>query len=243
MRPMRLVLLAAALPLLAPVSAFAGKGPPPPPEEGIVLDDPLEGDYFFHDKLSIDKLKTFVSIDQKGGDICVNGLALSLDVTQTLNRRVEWEFLSFGTIDKQGPGKLQGIFTSVELRLTIFDGPETTNNIVFESVVTDAPCEFDAKLQKVGFDFDPDVDHVVGSIKATLVCELGPNLLVKGKLSEAQLSNIAVAFGGKKNIKLKLSTGDLRINHNGFRVDPVEDGLDFTGLDCLTNVPPPPPPE
>jgi hypothetical protein len=240
MRPMSLVLvLAAALPLLAPISAFAGK-PPPPPEEGVVLDDPLEGDYFFHDKLSIDRLKSFVSIDQKGGDVCVNGLALSLDVTQTLNRRVEWEFLSFGTIDKQGAGKLQGLFPSVELRLTIYDGPELTDDIVFESVVTDAPCELDAKLNKVGFDFDED--NVVGNIKATLVCELGENLFVKGKLSEAQLSNIAVAFGGKKNIKLKLSTGDLRINHNGFRVDPVEDALDFTGVDCVTNVPPPPPP-
>jgi hypothetical protein len=47
----------------------------------------------------------------------------------------------------------------------------------------------------------------------------------------------------KRNIRLKVSTGDLRIKHDGQRVDPVEDGLDFTQLTGCLPPPPPPPPQ
>src|SRR5687767_1664847 len=131
MRPIKLWLLpAAALLLLAPLAALAGKQPPPPPEEGTVLDDPLVGDYFFHDNLSSDRIKSLVSVDAKGGGVCFNVLVLGVDTTQTLNRRVEWEAVANGTIEKQGAGKLQAAFPAVELTLRVFDGPETTNNLV-----------------------------------------------------------------------------------------------------------------
>jgi hypothetical protein len=240
---MRLWLLpAAALLLLAPLSAHAGKGPPPPPEEGVVLDDPLVGDYFFHDRLSSDRIKSLLSVDAKGGGVCFNMLVLGADTTQTLNRRVEWEAVANGTIVKSGAGKLQAAFPLVELTLRVFDGPEITNAIVHQATVSGAPCELDVKVSKVGFDFDED--EVVGNIKANLVCELGDNLLVKG-VPEGELPTVSNAFLNKKTVRLKVSTGDLRVLHNGFRVDPVEDGLDFTGVDCLSNEEEeePPPPE
>jgi hypothetical protein len=237
---MRLLLLpAAALLLLAPLPSLAGKGPPP--EEGVVLDDPVEGDYFFHDKDGSDRVKSLLSVDQKGGDVCFNVLVLGLDQTQTLNRRVEWEAVANGTIEKDGAGKLQGVFPSVELTLRVYDGPETTNLIVFSETVADAPCDLDVKVNKLGFDFD--ADDVVGAIKANLDCELGPDLLVKGPPAE-ELDTIQNAFVNKRPVRLKVSTGDLRVIHNGFRVDPVADQLDFVGVDCLSNEeeeePPPP---
>jgi hypothetical protein len=235
MRPTRcLLLLAAALLLLAPLSALAGKNGPPPEEEGVVLDDPLLGDYFFHDFLSSDRIKTFVNVDGKGG-LCVNIGVFGVDTTRTLNRRVEWEAVAFGTVVKQGPGKLQGEFPSVELTLRIFDGPEITNSIVFESVVAGAPCELDVKLNKVGFDFDADDE--VGQIKANLVCELGPNLMVKGVPKGESVDIVHQAFFRKRTVKIKVKTGDMRVQHNGPRVDPVDDQVDFTGIDCLSNGP------
>jgi hypothetical protein len=235
---MRLLLLpAAALLLLAPLSAHAGKGPPPP--EGVVYDDPVEGDYFFLDKVASDRIRSLVSIDQKGGDVCFNVMLLGVDVTQTLNRRVEFEAVANGTIEKDGVGKLQADLPSIELTLRVYDGPETTNAVVFQETVVDAPCTADVKLNKIGFDFDEDA--VVGGIKADLDCELGPDLLVKSVPAE-HLPTIESAFLNKKSIKLKVSTGDLKANHNGRRVDPVEDGLDFAGIDCLSNEEEEPPP-
>lgn len=240
MRPSRLVLFLAALLLLAPVSALAGKGG----GTGVLLDDPVEGDYFFLDKISFDKIKSTATIDQKAGEFCINAIATYLDVTTTLNRRVEVEFFSVGDIEKQGPGKVDGLFTSVDLTFTVWDGPENTppSAIIFTSTLVDAPCELDAKLSKVGLDQgdDPGVsdDELIGQIKADLVCDLGPFLSSLGKVSEDVLESISDALAKKKTIRIKLQTGDFQVNHKGFRVDPVADGYDFSAItDC--NPPPP----
>lgn len=242
MRPTRLVLFLAALLLLAPVSALAGKGGG---GTGVLLDDPVEGDYFFLDKVSADRIKSLASIDQKAGEFCINGIATFIDTTTTLNRRVEFEFFSIGDIEKQGPGKLDGLFTSVELRLSVYDGPETTNEFLFDSTVVGAPCVLDAKLGKIGLDQgkDPGVadDELIGQIKADLVCELGPLLSVMGTLSEDLLDTISFALGKKKSIRIRVETGDFEISHRGVRVDPIADGLDFAMLDSCA--PPPPPPD
>ena len=151
MRPTRFLLFLVALLLLAPVSALAGKGGG---GTGVLLDDPVEGDYFFVDKISFDKLKSLASVDQKAGEICVNGIATFIDTTTTLNRRVEVEFISIGDIDKQGPGKVDGLFTSVDLTFTVWNAPENLppSAIIFTSTVLDAPCELEAKLGKIGLD-------------------------------------------------------------------------------------------
>jgi hypothetical protein len=244
MRPSRLVLFLAALLLLAPVSALAGKGGG---GTGVLLDDPVEGDYFFLDKISFDKIKSTATIDQKAGEFCINAIATYLDVTTTLNRRVEVEFFSVGDIEKQGPGKVDGLFTSVDLTFTVWDGPENLppSTIIFTSTLVDAPCELDAKLSKVGLDQgdDPGVsdDELIGQIKADLVCDLGPFLSSLGKVSEDVLESISDALAKKKSIRIKLQTGDFQINHKGFRVDPVADGYDFSAITGCN--PPPPPPE
>lgn len=241
MRPSRLVLFLAALLLFAPVSALAGKVPPG--ETGVVLDDPVEGDYFFFDKVSFDKIKSAVRIDQELGEFCINAIATYIDTTVTLNHRVEVSFFSIGDIEKQGPGKVDGVFPSVDLTVTVWDTPENQppSEVVFTSTVFDAPCELDAKLNKVGTDFgddpDPDDDDVVGMIKADLVCDLGPFLAALGKTSEEIRENIADALAKKKSIKIKVQTGDLQIHHKGFRVDPVADGYDFS---AITGCNPPP---
>jgi hypothetical protein len=243
MRPTRFLLFLAALLLLAPVSALAGKGGG---GTGVLLDDPVEGDYFFVDKISFDKIKSLASLDQKANEFCLNGIATYLDTTITLNRRVEVEFLSIGTIEKQGPGKVDGLFTSVDLTFTVWNAPENVPPaaVIFTSTVLDAPCELDAKLSKVGLDQgkDPGVsdDELIGQIKADLVCDLGPDLSVLGKVSGDVLDSIDVALDKKKSIRIRIQTGDFRINHNGYRVDPIESGLDFLALSCE---PAPPPPE
>jgi hypothetical protein len=247
MRPMSLVLvLAAALALLAPVSAFAGTKPPPP-EEGIELDDPLEGDYFFIDRIATDRVKTVVSIDQKAGEICLNGLIVALDTTRTLNRRVEFYWLAIGSIGRQGPGKLQGEFMSPPIEsfdTFVYDGPENTNGIVYENLRSPAPCEVSGvKLNKVGF--DNDIDHVIGSLKLRLECELGENLDLSPKdmLTPELIGIFTEAFRNKKTLRLKVPKGEFRASLNGVRVDPAldQDALDFSLLTACN--PPPPPPD
>lgn len=248
MRPMSLVLvLAAALPLLAPVSAFAGT--PPPPTEGIVLDDPVEGDYFFVDKTSTDRLKTIVSIDQKANEICVTSLLVQLDTTRTLNRRIEFYITARGDIGRQGPGKLDSLFVSPpieSLALFIYDGPESTNGIVFENTLAPAPCEISGiKLNKIGTDFDETPDELIGTLKGKVACEFGEDLIdlidskVKGR--DELVDILRQAIGNRKSIKLKIPTGDFKYTHNGDRVDPVADGLDFSLLTGCSPPPPPPP--
>jgi hypothetical protein len=246
MRPTRFLLFLVALLLLAPVSALAGKGGGG--GTGVVLDDPVEGDYFFVDKISFDRLKSLASVDQKANEICVNGIATFVDTTTTLNRRVEVEFISTGTIEKQGPGKVDGLFTSVDLTFNVWNAPENQPPfvVIFTSTVLDAPCVFDAKLGKIGLDQgkEPEVDddELIGQLKADLVCDLGPDLSVLGKVPEGILDSIGVALDKKKSIKIRINTGDFQVNHKGERVDPVETGLDFSMLSC-DPAPPPPPPE
>jgi len=239
MRPSRLVLFLAALLLLAPAAALAGKGGGG--GGGALLDDPVEGDYFFLDKISADKIRSLASVDQKGNEFCVNAIATYLDTTTTLNTRVEFEFFSVGTIDKQGPGKLDGLFSSVSLTLNVYAGPTLLFPIIFTSTLDPAPCEFDAKLGKIGEDDDGDP---TGHIKADLVCDLSGFLagVMGEKGGEAIVDSLAFALDKKKSIRLRVQTGDFRVNHNGFRVDPIADGLDFSQLTSC-DPPPPPPPE
>jgi hypothetical protein len=251
MRPMSLVLvLAASLPLLAPVSAFAGTKPPPDPE-GVELDDPVEGDYFFIDKIATDRLKTVVSIDQKAGEICINSLLVQLDTTRTLNRRVEFFILARGDIGQQGPGRLQGEFVSPpieSLTLFIYDGPENTAGLLFETTLAPAPCEISGvKLNKIGTDFDEDPDELVGTFKAKLSCEFGEELIElidpKTKGADELVDILRQAIRNRKTIRLKVPTGDFRVTHNGIRVDPDldADALDFSLLTGCAPPPPPPP--
>jgi hypothetical protein len=236
MRPTRLVLFLAALLLLAPVSALAGKGGGG--GGGAFLDDPVDGDYFFLDKVSADKIKSVATVDSKADRFCLNGIATYLDTSVTLNRRVEFEFFSDGDIEKSGPGKVDGLFTSSSLKLDVYAGPSNVLfPIIFTSTLDPAPCELDAKLSKIGEDDD---GNPTGSIKADLVCDLGPFLDTMGAPEEIA-NNVAFALDKKKSIRFRLTTGDFRINHNGFRVDPIADGLDFSMLDSCS--PPPPPPK
>jgi hypothetical protein len=247
MRPTRLVLFLAALLLLAPVSALAGKGGGGG-GTGVVLDDPVEGDYFFLDKVSADKIKSIASLDQKAGEFCVNGLANYLDTSVTLNRRVEIFFSSTGSIEKQGPGKVDGLFTTSALTINVYAGPTLLFPIIFTATLDPAPCEFDAKLSKIGLDQgnDPGVDddELIGHIKADLVCDLSAFIagVLGQKGGDVIVDSLAFALDKKKSIKLRVQTGDFRINHNGFRVDPVAEDLDFSRLTACT-APPPPPPE
>jgi hypothetical protein len=227
MRPTRPLLTLAALLLLAPLAASAGKGPPPPPADTFP-----DGDYFFVDQLSFDKIKSHAAIDQQFDEFCLAGLMVHLDPTTTLNHRVEFQFTSLGTIAKQSDDKVQGIFTSVDLRVTVFDGPENINNQLFSSTVMGAPCELEGRMTKVGLDDD---DNVVGRLKATLECELGPNLSAMGVIADPELSSIHEALLKRKNVKIDIETGDFRLKNNGIRNDPGESGLDFTAVPCFTS--------
>lgn len=239
MRPTRLVLFLAALLLLAPVPALAGKGGGGG-GGGATLDNPVDGDYFFLDKVSADKIKSVATVDAKAGSFCLNGIATYLDTTVTLNRRVEFEFFSDGDIEKSGPGRVDGLFTSSSLTLNVYAGPSVVLfPIIFTSTLNPAPCELDAQLSKIGVDGD---GNPTGKINADLVCELGPFLDTMGAPEEIA-NNVAFALDKKKSIRFRLTTGDFRINHNGFRVDPIADGLDFATLDSCSAPPPPPPPE
>jgi hypothetical protein len=226
MRPTRPLLTLAAL-LLAPLAASAGKGPPPPPADTFP-----DGEYFFVDQVSFDKIKSHAAIDQQFDEFCLAGLMVHLDPTTTLNHRVEFQFTSLGAIGKQSDDKVEGIFTSVDLRITVFDGPENLSNVLFSNTVVGAPCELEGRMTKVGLDDD---DNVVGRLKATLECELGPNLSAMGAIADPELSSIHQALLRRKNVKIDIESGDFRLRNNGIRVDPDESGLDFSAVPCFTS--------
>jgi hypothetical protein len=178
-------------------------------------------------------------VDQKAGEICVNGLANYLDTSATLNRRVEFFFSATGDIEKQGRARWTACSASSASRSTSTPGrPPLPRHL---RPPRPCACEFDAKLGKIGEDDD---GNPTGNIKADMVCDLSGFIagVLGQKGGDTIIDSIAFALDKKKSIRFRVQTGDFRINHNGFRVDPVADGLDFSRLTACT-APPPPPPE
>jgi hypothetical protein len=195
MRPMRpaLALLAA---LLVPAVSFAGKGPPPPPD----------GPFFFVDQKSFDKLTSLANIDQAFDEFCLAGRAVFIDASTTLNHRVEIEFSSLGSIANQSPSgdRIDGLFTTVNLTLTVFDGPLNTANVIFDSTILGADCKLDGSLQQAG-----------NKDRASLNCDVGVNLSDFGKVPEDVVNSVVFATAKKKTISVKPKKGTLRITHQG----------------------------
>ena len=186
MRPTRLVLALVAV-LGVPAALLAGKGPPPP----------LDGPFFFVDKVSFDKITSLANVDQAFDEFCLAGRAVFIDSTTTLNRRVEIDFASLGSIEKENAEKVDGLFTTVDVTLTVYDGPTNLDVILFgPSTVVDADCRLEGSLRKAG---DQD--------RASLLCDLGPNLSAFGKISEDVLATITFALGKKKTIKVDVPKG------------------------------------
>jgi hypothetical protein len=222
MRPSRLVLTLAAALLLAPLSASAGKGGGGGGGKGTFP----EGEYFYIDRVSVDKIKSLAVIDQAFDEFCLTALIVFLDTTTTLNHRVEFIFHSLGDIEKESDSTVDGVFTSVDLTLNVYSGPETTDTLLFSNTVTSF-CELDARLTKAG-----------QRLKALLECELGPNLVNMGVTlpdTDGILDSVAFALAKKKSVKIDIDTGDFRVFNNGIEVNPVADGLDFTRLSCPTS--------
>jgi len=205
MRPMRPVLALLAV-LLAPAASLAGK---------VVL--PV-GPFFFVDQKSFDKLTSLSNIDQTFQEYCLSGLAVFIDASSTLNRRVEIGFSSLGTIEKQNSSKVEGLFTSVTLTLTVYDGPSTIFPILFgTSTIVDADCSLDGSLLKEG-----DADRV------QMDCNVGPNLADFGipatvidpltgqpVTQQSILDSITFATAKKKTIRVNVKKGTILINHVG----------------------------
>jgi hypothetical protein len=212
MRPTRLVLTLAAVLLLVPVSVFGAKGTFP------------DDEYFYQDKASGEKIKTHANVDQVYDEFCFAGLTVFIDSTTTLNRRVEFLFESLGSIGKQSSSKVSGVFDLVDLTINIYDGPETTNTILFTSTLLDAPCDLDATLSKGG-----------AKLKGSLDCSLGTNLGAFGAIDSDLLLSVGFAHNKKKSIKVDVPKGRLRIKTSGVEVDPVADQIDFSRVPCETS--------
>lgn len=211
MRPMRPV-LALVVVLLAPAALLAGtSGPPPPPD----------GPFFFVDQKSFDKITSLANIDQAFNEFCLAGRAVFIDASTTLNHRVEIGFSSLGSIDKESSSKVDGLFTTVNLTLTVYDGPSpTTANVLFDGAILGADCKLDGSLLKEG-----NADRV------QLNCDVGANLSDFGKLSQEVLDSITFATAKKKTISVNVKTGKLSINHVGV---PMPEGFNST-LVCPTS--------
>ena len=195
MRPMRPALALVAA-LLVPAVSFAGKGPPPAPD----------GPFFFVDQKSFDKLTSLANIDQAFQEFCLAGLAVFIDASTTLNRRVEIAYSSLGTIDNQSPSgdRIDGLFIVVDLTLTVFDGPENTANVIFAGAIPGADCNLSGSLQQAG-----------AKDRANLSCDVGVNLSDFGQIPEDILNSIVFATAKKKTISVNVKNGGLRINHVG----------------------------
>jgi hypothetical protein len=195
MRPMRPALALVAA-LLLPAVSFAGKGPPPAPD----------GPFFFVDKKSFDKLTSLANIDQAFQEFCLAGRAVFIDASSTLNRRVEIGFSSLGTIDNQSPSgdRIDGLFTVVNLTLTVFDGPENTAGILFDGAIPGADCKLDGSLQQAG-----------AKDRVSLDCDVGVNLSDFGKIPDDVINSIVFATAKKKTIKVNPKKGTLQIAHLG----------------------------
>lgn len=223
MRPMRLVLALVAA-LLVPAALLAGKGPPPP----------LDGPFFFVDRVSFDKITSLANIDQAFDEFCLTGKAVYIDSSTTLNRRVEIEFRSLGVIESETEVKVDGTFTTVDLTLTVLAGPTTDMPPLFgPSTISGANCELDGSLSKAG---DRD--------RAVLDCNVGPNFADfgipatvpdpfggKDITQQEILATISFATAKKKAIKVDVRKGDIRFNHNGV---PMPEGFVST-LTCPTS--------
>jgi hypothetical protein len=204
MRPMRLVLALLSV-LLAPAASFAGK---------VVV---LDGPFFFVDQKSFDKLTSLSNIDQTFQEYCLSGLAVFVDATTTLNRRVEIAFSSLGSIDQQNDHKVQGLFPSVTLTLNVYAGPENTADFLFTGTIVDADCRLDGSLLQTG-----------AADRVTMACNVGPDFAdfdIPATVPDpfggpditrqSLLDSITFATAKKKTISVKTKTGKININHVG----------------------------
>jgi len=243
MRPMRLVLALAAVLCLAPTTASAGGKTPSFPD----------GEFFFVDKTSFDKITSEANIDQAFDEYCLAARVAYTDQESTPNRRVEFLIHSLGDIESETATRVDGTFVTVDLTLTVLYHPSV---VAFEAPIFQQTIQPTCKLE--GSVLKSGDKH-----KVTLSCDVGPNLSAFAippttpaplcgiatpppfpcgpDITQAEMvATVASALGKKKVVKLDLVEGTLTVKHNG---DPMPDGFpeDFiTALACPTSSDAPP---
>jgi hypothetical protein len=223
MRPKRIALALAAVLLLAPAAALAGKGP-----VGI------DGIFYYVDKKAYDKIISVANIDQFSNQFCFAMRVAYVDTSHSLNRRVVLEARSLGSIAKQTSSKVVGAFPSVDLTLTVRAGPSTNDflaPIIFTGTVSSF-CSLDAQVTNDG-----------EKAKAKLWCDLGPDFgafaipaFTPDPFGGADISgedildSIAYALAKKTSIKVDTSKGDFGVKQNGVEVLVPDEYM--TSLSC-----------
>jgi hypothetical protein len=228
MRPTRLAVALAVLAWLAPAAALAGNGPPP----GI------NGQFFYVDSRAIssdaseafDKVVSFANIDQGLNAFCLAGRIVYIDTTTTFNRRVQLEYSSLGTIAKATESKVVGLFTSVDLTLTIRSGPSSVHPILFGPSTITSACSLDGNVFRFA-----ERDRVM------LSCDVGPNFSAFGLPDPdpnmpSLTSSIAFAFAKRRALKVNVPKGSIKLTHVGI-VPSVDPPTGFDPLVCDTSIP------
>lgn len=196
----------------------------------------MEGENVYLDQVkknNDDDNQLVTDIDVSGNSFCAAGAALSVDPNPLPTRHVRFEYRSNGTVKKANSKRIQGEFNSVDLTLVI----EDLTGILYQASVTSS-CTLKARLNKSG-----------EQGKSRLKCKLGDNMSDLGLDLPANSdwrTSVINAFpnkknGGRKNVKVKMEKGQLRIRVNG-----EEAPMGFEpAVDCFSPSPttsPTPPP-
>jgi hypothetical protein len=145
-------------------------------------------------------------VDVPGNSFCAAGAVLGVDPTSPLpTREVRFEYRSNGTVKKSNSKRVQGEFSSVDLTLVIQDN---VVGILYQANATSS-CSLKARINKSG-----------EQGKSRLKCELGDDMSKLGldlPANSEYRNNVEAAFpkGARKNVKVQVDKGRLRIRVNG----------------------------
>jgi hypothetical protein len=204
MRPMKLALALAAVAALLPAASLA---------QATCESD---GGFLFVDKKNFE-FNTTCS-DAEGLTYCLSGRANPIDGSSTPNRIVQVDWFSEGSVAKSSASATKGDFSTVTLTLTIFAirSPADGNNCtLWQSVPASFPCKLKGGTKK---------SNTQSRVK--LFCELGEDLssLVPaagfGPLTDDLLESVESAFLRRKNMKVDVKKGKLKIIQRGEDAPP-----------------------
>jgi hypothetical protein len=187
----------------------------PPTTTTTLAPGDLSGQYPFIDRKNRERNQSLLNIDLATNQFCWAGLVEGTDGTTAPNRSVNFQYQSNGAVKKANSKKVDGVFVTVDLNLTIA-ALTTVPTVEFNETIQ-ADCRFKGSLKKEGT-----------RSRGKLRCDVGRDFAAFGldtPENQALLENVQDAYPKRKGLRVKTDKGRISFKNdgepapNGFTVD------------------------